>query len=86
MVNFDDDMGRQVASRAKAEKRSMSAHIVRLVERDLESAGLLPASAELEAAAAEVGGAKRAVEILQSAQRPKRATRKRALPALRRAA
>ena len=77
MVNFDDEMGRQVEARAKAEKRSMSAHIVRLVERDLEAAGMLPQSAELYAAVAEVGGPDKAVEILQTSVTPTRPKSKR---------
>lgn len=77
MVNFDDEMGSRVEARAKAEKRSMSAHILRLVEKDIAESPV--ESAELLSAAEEVGGAQAAVAILRTAKRPKakRATRTR---------
>lgn len=74
------------AAKFKNRKGGWSAWIVEAISERLTREGKMPedARAELAAAAEEVGGTKRALEILQRANRPIRTLRKR--PALRKAA
>lgn len=82
-ISLSDELAKALENRANNERRSVSNYTARLIEADLRNAGAIPASAELAAAADEVGGTAKAIAILQSTQRPAR-NRKRPAPALRR--
>lgn len=74
MVNLDDATGDLVEAQARRDGRSASGYIARLVLKDLESAGLINANSSAEVlAAAEQIGFEKAADILVRHARKKKA-------------
>lgn len=69
--SIPDELQKAAETRATEDRRSLSAHIAILVERDARAAGLAPGDmrAELLAAAEDVGGIDKAVAVLKRAAR-----------------